>query len=159
MPYPTEGEASVTLTAGVQRSNTISLITPHEAAGIPTGATFDSMSVSLTTKKTGTFSVGTNLSIPISSNLSTTSVASGLQTVDETFQTFTFSGDRSYWKISSTYSLADIITKLKDGSMTIRTSVATTAAIACNAKMKNARIIITYSNVEGKRGAILTTLL
>lgn len=158
MPYPTEGEAAAALTAGSQVANTINLIVPYESAGIPTGSTFDSMVLYITVKKTGTFSSGTSVTWSGDTNYSTSGVWSFTQTTDESYQNLTLSGDASYWRISG-IAAASIITLLKSGSMYFRVDGETNSAIACGLRITSATCTITYTTVEGKRGAIIATLL
>jgi hypothetical protein len=158
MLYPTEGEASATLTSSVRTTNRIYLSVPHEASGIPTGATFDSMSLSMSLQKTGSFSSGTDLYWLISTNLSSATVGAYTHTIDETYQNVTLSGTDSYWKITA-YTPSQIITALKSGSLKFTIYTSTTVAIACGARIKSATILINYTGVSGERGAIVAAIL
>ena len=158
MPYPTEGEATASLTAGTQNANTINLQVPQEAANIPVGSTFDEMALSIKIKKSGTFSASTNTSWSGRINLGLSGAWSSTQTADEAYQTLNISGDRSFWRLTG-YTPAAIIEKLQDGTMYHKVDVSTVSAVACNVLIKTAVITITYTTTEGKRGALIAALV
>jgi len=159
MVYPTEGEGACSLTAYAQESNTIQFRIPQEAAGIPTGATFEEMRLYLEVKKTGTFSDGTNITWLGKTNRSSSYVWTVLNDIDETYRTISVGGDRDYWRISSVYDLSEIIEQMKSGDMYFEAFATSTVAIACGVRVKEAQCIITYTTVEGKRGAIIAALI
>lgn len=159
MAYSTEGTGACELTAAAQVANTVFLRIPHEAADIPTGATFDSMTLYISVKKTGAFSSATNVywTGSLSSSLST--VWSYTLSTDESYINLSPGGDRAYWKISSGYDLAAMIDGLKDGTLYFRVNAETTSAVACGIRIDAATVIINYTAVFGERGAIIATLV
>ena len=157
LPYPTEGEAQAALTASVQDANTLALKIPQEAAGITTGSFFEEMTLYITVKKNGTYSAATNLSWDGKLNFSTATVWAFSQTIDETYQSLVISGDKTYWKLG--LGETTIIDYLKTGALYFKFDVSSTSAVPVNALIKAATVTITYTTVEGKRGAITATLL
>ena len=157
MPYPTEGEAEAKLGASNKVANDLFLKIPHEAAGIPNGSAFDEMQLLITIKKTCILSGGTNVLWYFGTNYAPRRFAF-TQTTDETYQSLIPEGDAGDWGLTS-IAPATIIENLKDGSLYFKLEANLTASIACNILIKLARVNITYTTREGKRGALIATLV
>ena len=160
LPYPTEGQATCAVPAGNQ-SNTLHFGVPQEAADIPTGATFDSMTFYYTRKQTGDFWASEATWVgktSYSSSFVWQSSSGGVP--DDTWESKAPGGDASYWRISGLSSTA-IIDGLKNGLLTIDVYVSAGAPPLddLTAYIKSVTVEITYTTVEGKRGAIIATIV
>jgi len=161
MAYPTEGEGSVTLNpvydalfgSWLGRSNVMSLTVPHDMPNIPTGAEFSSMEIYWSVKKTGgttTWYCGTNLS--------SSGAFSVVQTTNGSYEPSSQSGDKAYWNLGA-YSGAQIIDRLKDGSLSVIWRAAITSSGDTTAKMKTATVIINYVTTSGERAAVIAAMI
>lgn len=157
MPYPTEGEAGCFFTGTARTSNTISFAVPHEMSDIETGATFVSMAFGLQVIKSGVFSVASNVTWTVSTNYSTSTVATFTQTTDKTYQTYGLNGDGTYWRFSLTPS--QIIEELRSGSLSVTVYAESTTATAFDAYIKDVTVTITYNTVNGERASLITTFV
>lgn len=157
MKYPTNGEATVSLTTGQTQANYIYLSVPHGASTIPTGSAFEYMSLAASTKKTGLYSSGTSLLWSYGTNWATR-IRQITQSTDETYQVGAASGDQSFWSLGGIPPI-DIITRLKSGSLYFRIECNTTSAVICTAKIKQVTCRIDYRTVEGKRGSLIAAMV
>jgi len=159
MVYPTEGEGACELTAVAQTANELRFSIPTEASGIPSGAAFVSASLYSSVKKTGAFSSATSVYWTFAMSSSTSTPFAYTLSTDESYIDRVSSGDATDWRISGVYSPADIIEKLKDGTMYFKVNASTTAAIACGIRINEVTVIVEYETVSGERAALVATLV
>jgi len=151
MPYPTEGEATASLSAGGE-ANDIFLSVPQEI--VPNGSYFTYMTLYVTTKlnfflpSTATWYAGTNLA---------SRRATWADTVDDTYGSRTPDGDKAWWGLGS-YSDTEIINKIKDGSLKFKIEVGLSTSTA-DVYIKSATVVVEYLTPEGKRGALMAAMV
>lgn len=152
--YPESGSASASMIATDAATNRVAFALHEGVADVPTGASFDSMSLRFSCKKDGVVSSAAEVDFEVYTSASSFRVYETSDIANNVWITKTVAGDGLYWNFGVATG-SGIMDGLRDGSIAIEIRATENNGVAVSAHLDEVTLVITYTTVEGKRGAIL----